>query len=48
MSLWKLRTFPGHSQKDKMEEEKITIDREYVKEKFEEKIHPDDLDRYIL
>ena len=31
-----------------MEEEKITIDREYVKEKFEEKIHPDDLDRYIL
>ena len=31
-----------------MDEEKITIDREYVKEKFEEKIHPDDLDRYIL
>ncbi len=31
-----------------MEEEKITIDREYVKEKFEEKIRPDDLDRYIL
>ena len=31
-----------------MEEEKITIDRDYVKEKFEEKIHPDDLDRYIL
>lgn len=31
-----------------MEEEKIVIDREYVKEKFEEKIHPDDLDRYIL
>ena len=31
-----------------MEEEKITIDREYVKEKFEEKIHPDDLDRFIL
>ena len=31
-----------------MEEEKITINREYVKEKFEEKIHPDDLDRYIL
>lgn len=31
-----------------MEEEKITIDREYVKQKFEEKIHPDDLDRYIL
>ena len=31
-----------------MEEEKITIDREYVKEKFEEKIRPDDLDRFIL
>ena len=31
-----------------MDEEKITIDREYVKEKFEEKIHPDDLDRFIL
>ena len=31
-----------------MDEEKITIDREYVKEKFAEKIHPDDLDRYIL
>ncbi|MCF0143951.1 MAG: ATP-dependent protease ATPase subunit HslU [Firmicutes bacterium] len=31
-----------------MDEEKITIDREYVKQKFEEKIHPDDLDRYIL
>ncbi len=31
-----------------MEDEKIIIDREYVKEKFEEKIHPDDLDRYIL
>ena len=31
-----------------MEEEKITIDRDYVKETFEEKIHPDDLDRFIL
>ncbi len=31
-----------------MKEEKIVIDRDYVKEKFEEKIHPDDLDRYIL
>lgn len=31
-----------------MEEEKIVIDREYVKEKFEEKIHPQDLDKFIL
>jgi ATP-dependent HslUV protease ATP-binding subunit HslU len=31
-----------------MEEEKITIDEEYVKQKFIEKIHPEDLDRYIL
>ncbi len=31
-----------------MDKEKITIDREYVKEKFAEKIHPDDIDRYIL
>lgn len=31
-----------------MMEDKITIDREYVKQKFEEKIHPDDLDKYIL
>ncbi len=31
-----------------MEEEKIIIDRQYVKEKFEEKIHPQDLDKYIL
>lgn len=31
-----------------MDEEKIVIDRGYVKEKFEEKIHPDDLDKYIL
>ena len=27
---------------------KIIIDREYVKEKFEEKIHPQDLDKFIL
>ena len=31
-----------------MDEEKITIDREYVKEKFAEKIHADDIDRCIL
>ncbi len=31
-----------------MEEEKVIIDREYVKEKFEEKIHPQDLDKFIL
>ena len=31
-----------------MDEEKITIDQPYVKEKFEEKIHPEDIDRYIL
>ncbi len=31
-----------------VEEKHIVIDREYVKEKFEEKIHPEDLDRYIL
>lgn len=31
-----------------MEEEKISIDQSYVKEKFEEKIHPEDIDRYIL
>ncbi len=30
------------------EEENITIDAEYVKEKFVEKIHEEDLDRYIL
>ena len=30
-----------------MDEEKIVIDREYVKEKFEEKIHPEDIDKYI-
>ncbi len=31
-----------------MQEEKIVLDREYVKEKFIEKIKPEDLDRYIL
>ncbi len=31
-----------------MEEEKIVIDEEYVKEKFMEKIHPEDVDKYIL
>ena len=31
-----------------MDEEKITIDQQYVKEKFAEKIHPDDIDKYIL
>ncbi len=31
-----------------MEEEKIVIDRTYVKEIFEEKIHPEDIDRFIL
>lgn len=31
-----------------MEEEKITIDQEYVKEKFAEKIHSEDIDKYIL
>lgn len=31
-----------------MDEEKIVIDRDYVKEKFEEKIHPEDIDKYIL
>lgn len=31
-----------------MEEEKITIDREYVQNKFDETIHKDDMDRYIL
>lgn len=31
-----------------MEEEKLVIDDEYVKEKFMEKIHPEDIDRYIL
>ena len=31
-----------------MDEEKIIIDQEYVKEKFAEKIHPEDIDRFIL
>lgn len=31
-----------------IEEEQVTIDAEYVKQKFIEKIHPEDLDRYIL
>lgn len=31
-----------------MQEDKIVLDREYVKEKFIEKIKPEDLDRYIL
>lgn len=31
-----------------MDEEKIVIDQEYVKKKFEEKIHPEDIDKYIL
>ena len=31
-----------------MEEEKIIIDEEYVKEKFIEKIHEEDIDRFIL
>lgn len=31
-----------------MDVEKFIIDADYVKEKFEEKIHPEDLDQYIL
>ena len=31
-----------------MEEEQITIDRSYVQEKFDETVHKDDMDRYIL
>lgn len=31
-----------------MDDEKITIDQQYVKEKFAEKIHPEDIDKYIL
>lgn len=31
-----------------MEEEKLVIDENYVKEKFMEKIHPEDIDRFIL
>ena len=31
-----------------MDDESITIDRDYVQDKFKEKIHEEDLDRYIL
>lgn len=31
-----------------VEEESITIDRDYVRARFEEKIHKEDLDQYIL
>ena len=31
-----------------METEKVVIDRKYVKEIFEEKIHPEDIDKFIL
>ncbi|MGN0733948.1 MAG: ATP-dependent protease ATPase subunit HslU [Emergencia sp.] len=31
-----------------MEEEQVTIDRSYVQEKFDETVHKDDMDRYIL
>ncbi len=31
-----------------MEERKVVIDEEYVREKFIEKIHEEDLDRFIL
>ena len=31
-----------------MEEKRIVIDEEYVREKFREKIHEEDLDRFIL
>lgn len=31
-----------------MDDEKIVIHDKYVKEKFEEKIHPEDIDKYIL
>lgn len=31
-----------------MEEDKLVIDEEYVKEKFMEKIHPEDIDKFIL
>ena len=31
-----------------MEEEEIVIDREYVQDKFQDTIHKDDMDRYIL
>lgn len=31
-----------------MDEQKVVIDKEYVREKFREKIHEEDLDRFIL
>ena len=31
-----------------METEKVVIDREYVKEKFSDTVHEEDLDRFIL
>ena len=31
-----------------MDTEKVVIDAEYVKEKFQETVHAEDLDRYIL
>ena len=31
-----------------METEKVVIDREYVKDKFSDTVHEEDLDRYIL
>ncbi len=31
-----------------MQEEEIVIDKAYVKEKFVEKIHEDDIDKFIL
>ena len=31
-----------------MEDEKLVIDDEYVKERFQETIHKEDLDRFIL
>ena len=31
-----------------MDQEEIIIDKEYVKEKFIDRIHADDIDRYIL
>ena len=31
-----------------VEQEKIVIDADYVKEKFQETIHKEDLDRFIL
>ena len=31
-----------------MDEEKITIDSDYVKDRFRETVHKEDLDRFIL